>query len=875
MPGPTAPASLPPRGLPGLDPSWSRLVQANDREGRRRTWHVLDTAPLNPVGTLLCVHGNPTWSYLWRSVAATLGARWRVVAVDHLGMGYSERTGDFHRLADRVAELSAVTGALALDGPVVTVGHDWGGSISLGWALDHPDQLVGIVLTNTAVAQPDGAPLPTLIAAARTPGVLRTSTVRTPAFVRGTLRLAHPPLDADVRRAFAAPYAGPARRQAVGDFVDDIPLTPNDPSFEALASIQERLPELASVPTLLLWGPRDPVFSDRYLRDLEHRMPHAHVHRFPSAGHLVVEDAAVADAVAQFVDGLSPDAEARAAHDGRAGANAFDPEGPVEAPPREAPVRRPLWSELDRRSDDQAPAVVEGGDAARVVSWHQLSARVADLGAGLAARGVEPGDRVALLVPPGADLTAVLYACWRIGAVVVVADAGLGLTGLRRALTGAKVRHVVAVERGLVAARAMRLPGQYLSVGPVTPAGRALTRPVAHLTEVAKEGRGLTLPEPPAAEAQAAVLFTSGATGPAKGVVYRHRQLEAQRDAVTAMFSITSSDRLVAAFAPFALYGPALGITTAVPDMDVTAPGTLTAGALAESVSAVDASIVFASPAALRNVVDTAESLTDSQRKSLSSVRALLSAGAPVPPATLRAASQLLGGCEAHTPYGMTEALPVADITLAELDSVGAGLGVCVGHPLRGVDVTISALSATGTADGGLTMKADVTGEIVVRAAHVKDHYDQLWSTQESSEQRPGWHRTGDVGHLDADGRLWVEGRLAHIVVTAEGVVTPVGVEQQIEQLDEVGLAAVVGVGPVGCQQVVVVVEPTHGTSSGVLASSSLTDLVRERADAVDIAAVLVARKLPVDIRHNSKIDRTRVARWATRVLAGDRVGRL
>jgi acyl-coenzyme A synthetase/AMP-(fatty) acid ligase len=145
-------------------------------------------------------------------------------------------------------------------------------------------------------------------------------------------------------------------------------------------------------------------------------------------------------------------------------------------------------------------------------------------------------------------------------------------------------------------------------------------------------------------------------------------------------------------------------------------------------------------------------------------------------------------------------------------------------------------------------------------------------STERESSRTTGWHRTGDVGHLDDDGRLWVEGRLAHVVRTASGPVTPVGPEQRIERLEEVSMAAVVGVGPVGTQQVVAVVVASTGARVG-LAEPDLASAVRSAAG-VPVAAVLVARDLPVDIRHASKIDRTRLARWAARVLEGGRVGR-
>jgi acyl-coenzyme A synthetase/AMP-(fatty) acid ligase len=327
-----------------------------------------------------------------------------------------------------------------------------------------------------------------------------------------------------------------------------------------------------------------------------------------------------------------------------------------------------------------------------------------------------------------------------------------------------------------------------------------------------------------------------------------------------------ADDRLVAAFAPFALYGPALGVAAAVPDMEVTAPGTLTAGALADAVAAVEATVVFASPAALRNVVATSLTLTVEQQVALGSVRRLMSAGAPVPVRLLRQVQALVPTAELHTPYGMTEALPVADISLAEIEDAGAGNGVCVGRPVPGVEVRLSPIGVDGSAEGALTDQPGVTGEVCVAGAHVKDRYDKLWATERLSSRNSGWHRTGDVGHLDADGRLWIEGRLVHVITTADGPVTPVGIEQRVESLAEVALAAVVGVGPAGTQQVVIVIE----TGSDGLADPELTAAARTAAGR-SVAAVLTIRSLPVDIRHASKIDRTRVARWADRLLAGER----
>ena len=175
------------------------------------------------------------------------------------------------------------------------------------------------------------------------------------------------------------------------------------------------------------------------------------------------------------------------------------------------------------------------------------------------------------------------------------------------------------------------------------------------------------------------MLFTSGATGPAKGVVYRLSQLSAQIAQVKALCGMGPDDRLVAAFAPFALYGPALGMGAVVPDMTVTAPGTLTAAALADAVAAIEATVVFASPAALRNVVATASAMSPAQRAALGRIRLVMSAGAPVPLGLLRALQRLLPAAELHTPYGMTEALPATDIALAEIEAAGPGTGSASG----------------------------------------------------------------------------------------------------------------------------------------------------------------------------------------------------
>lgn len=401
----THPATLPPSGFPALDPFWSRLVTTTDTEGIERTWHVLDNRVNEPTVTLLCVHGNPTWAYLWRILLSSAPPGVRVLAVDHLDMGYSERTGTLRRLQQRIDDLSSVVAALDVNGPVVTIAHDWGGPISLGWAAAHREQLAGIVLMNTAVHQPRGSAAPTLIRMARSRPVLDPLSVRTSGFVTGTLRLSKKRMPKPVRAAFRAPYGSAARRKAIGAFVADIPLEEDHPSRPALDGIVDSLEAMSDVPALLLWGSADPVFSDLYLRDLEGRLPQARVHRYPQAGHLLPEDVDIASPIFEWFGGLAV--------------------ASGEGPDRQ--VRPPIWHGIDRRRNDSETAVAEMDGAAirRSISFADLADEVSRTARGLSASGVRKGDRVALLVPPGIDLTICLYACWKVGAVVVIADAGL------------------------------------------------------------------------------------------------------------------------------------------------------------------------------------------------------------------------------------------------------------------------------------------------------------------------------------------------------------------------------------------------------------------------------------------------------------------
>ena len=981
----------------GVNPRYSHLlevpttapIEQRAQQAGARRWHYLDNLPvlveqgLEPIGTILCVHGNPTWSYLWRTVldaGVNERAPWRVVAVDQIDMGYSERThldleGERRTLTDRITDLGDFTKALGLDEtnkPVVTLAHDWGGLVSFGWALEHREILSGVMLTNTAVYHDGIENIPAALRLAL--GVHEWGTHDSTAFIDVTLGLAQnegrlpvpgsagagaldgalpqpvgkqpkrlypSPLNEAIYRTYRAPYAHSAWREGVRNFVGDIPTGTDIPSYAPMQHIAEQIREL-DVPAFFQWGTKDPVFQRRYLFDLMERMPQAKVHRYEKASHLVIEDYDIATPMISWLaqtfgtleDGVlvparNAEAEHRAARARRhglttgEGAAAEESEGTVPA------AFRPMLASLTERADDASIAVVDmdpKGDGTSVsvtLTWTELNQQVNATATRLHALGVRPGDRVNLMVPPGARLTTLIYACMKLGAVIVVADTGLGLPGLTRALKGANPGFLVGIPAALSAARTLLWPGVRISVDPLGPvqekllgvAGSVFTAPAADGTPGAPVPTPTVVEFPsPVPDADAAVLYTSGSTGPAKGVVYTQRQLAGMRDAIANTYGFAPGSGLVAGFAPFALLGPALGATSVTPTMDVTRPKTLTASALASAAAAIDATVVFASPAALVNVVATADELNGEQRAALAKVQTVLSAGAPIPVPLLEALFALVPNASLHTPYGMTEGLPVTDVSfemirqaIAEGTPNAAGEvldpfardGVCVGFAVYGAAVAIAPLLQDGSVADELTHEPGVTGEILVSAPHVKDRYDTLWVTEEQSISTPGWHHTGDVGHLDASGRLWVEGRLAHVLLTSQGVLTPVAAEQSAESLPEVRRAALVAVGPAGTAAPVLVIEASANTAalearqsaSGLkrallnrvpgtncfpvvegVAPFELSQLVRQKVaedTGVELAAVLVVHEHPTDIRHNSKINRPALGEWASKVLAG------
>ena len=319
----------------GIDPSWSRRLDVPSADGGTHRWHVLDTgAPTLedeprpvPPATILCVHGNPTWAYAWKTFLVRFAARHRVVAVDQLSMGYSERVAP-RDYARRVADLGDVVDALdiAPDSPLVVAAHDWGGAIALGWALDHVSRVRALVLCNTGIRVPEGRGAPGIIRLAASAPLRDLVCRRTSAFVEGTVRLSGARVSALDREAFRAPYRRGEHRHAIADFVGDVPLAPSHPSAAALARVAERLGELR-VPVLLAWGARDIVFDDDFAADLARLLPDTRLERFADANHLVMAEADVAGALDTWLPDLLDADEGAGAHGDRSGEATSEREG--------------------------------------------------------------------------------------------------------------------------------------------------------------------------------------------------------------------------------------------------------------------------------------------------------------------------------------------------------------------------------------------------------------------------------------------------------------------------------------------------------------------------------------------------------------------
>ena len=511
----------------------------------------------------------------------------------------------------------------------------------------------------------------------------------------------------------------------------------------------------------------------------------------------------------------------------------------------------------------------------RACTYAELDSMSDDYARGLQEYGIVKGTRTALMLTPGLEFFAVFFALFKAGAVPVLIDPGIGLKPLKQCLAEAGPTAFIGVTRAHVARKVLGWARQ--SCEKFVTAGPRLGLGGTSLKKLRKLGANSATPawQPVEPNDMAAILFTSGSTGAPKGVVYRHRHFTAQVDMLRRAFGIEPGEVSLPTFPPFALFDPALGMTTVVPDMDPTRPAEADPVKLVAAIEQFGVTNVFGSPALL----DTLSTHCVAQHKRLESVRRVISAGAAVPASIVRRMQDsLYTDAVVHTPYGATECLPVSSISSLELDDrmidrIESGDGVCVGHPIEPNEVRIVRISEMPFTHLSETteMPPGMPGEILVTGPTCTDAYWQRDADTEmaklADDEGRTWHRMGDVGILDGQGRLWYCGRVSQRVDTGKNVLFADQCEAIFNQHPDLKRSAVVGVGTRGRQTPVLCIE-VRGKLSPVDTERvhfDLLQLAQAHSITREIRTVLFHPGFPVDIRHNSKIGREELAEWAGR----------
>jgi len=517
------------------------------------------------------------------------------------------------------------------------------------------------------------------------------------------------------------------------------------------------------------------------------------------------------------------------------------------------------------------------------MTFAELETESSMLASGLAAIGVVPGTRMALLLRPGVEFMAVAFALFKAGAVTILIDPGMGRRNLVRCLAEARPEGFVTtpIVQWMRRALSRRFP---FARHNVTVGRRRLGGglPIARLREL---GRLPHRAHVAREDAPAAIIFTSGSTGPPKGVLYRHGNFDHQVRLIRDHYQIHPGGRDLACFPLFGLFNVAMGVSTVVPNMNASRPARANPRKIVEAIGQWQVTQSFGSPAIWTRVGEYCEK----RNVRLPSLVRVFAAGAPVPAhmlARMKACMEI--HAEIHTPYGATEALPIASISADEVlgetsHRTRMGAGVCVGRRFPQTEWKI--IQATSgpieRLEQATEMPTSEIGELIVAGPQVTVEYATGERANELAKIHDGqrtWHRMGDAGYLDADDRFWFCGRMAHRVLTADGPMYSVCCEAIFNNHPDVFRSALVGIGPAGQQRPAIVVEPwSRHMPRTAAARKKLIAELREMALGSpltrNISDFLLRYAMPVDVRHNVKIFREKLAVWAERRLRTARPG--
>ena len=492
--------------------------------------------------------------------------------------------------------------------------------------------------------------------------------------------------------------------------------------------------------------------------------------------------------------------------------------------------------------------------------------------------GIKPGTRAVLMVKPSFEFFGLTFAVFKAGIIPVFIDPGMGIKGLGKCIADSQAEAFIGIPAAHLARRIFGWGRGSLNQFVAIKSGNRLkswgvgsTRTL-NVASFSGAPPHITVND----NQTAAILFTSGSTGPAKGVVYTHRIFNAQVAALRDLLDIRPGEVDLCTFPLFALFAPALGMTSVIPRMDFTRPGRVNPLEVIGPVERFQVTNLFGSPALLRRV----QAYGTLHQIQLPSLNRVVSAGAPVPADVIAGVKSMLEiNSQVFTPYGATESLPVACIgsneILGETAALTAqGKGVCVGRPVKGMQVAIIPVT-----NEPIAQMADITllkdgqiGEIVVSADQVTQAYDARPEANASSKimdesQTPPRyrHRMGDLGYMDPIGRLWFCGRKAHRVWTSEGPLDTIPTEAIFNQHPLVFRTALVGVGEKGLHTPVICVELKPGRHDWGQIQKDLKRIAMEHPQLAQIEYFLHHQAFPVDVRHNSKIFREKLAVWASR----------
>jgi acyl-CoA synthetase (AMP-forming)/AMP-acid ligase II len=534
----------------------------------------------------------------------------------------------------------------------------------------------------------------------------------------------------------------------------------------------------------------------------------------------------------------------------------------------------------NEQPDALAVAAPAGRDSGGKLRYDRMTYRELDdhsdrIARGLDAMGIGCGVRTALMVRPSLQFMALAFGILKAGAVPVMVDPGIGLKNFGNCLATAEPEAFI----GIPAAHIARLLfgwgrstlHTFVTVGRWAPWGGVTLDTLVRRTEsggfVAATGL----------EETAAIVFTSGSTGPPKGVVYTHGNFLAQVEGVRGVLGAGPGDVDLPTFPLFALFDPALGMTTVIPDMDPTRPAKVHPPNIIDPIKDFGITTMFGSPALL----DTVGRYGEAHGVEMPTLKRIVSAGAPVSGEIIeRFLGMLSDEAEILTPYGATESLPVAVISSRAILSetrtaTDAGAGVCVGQPVDSIRLEVITVSDEPIPEWNdeLRVTAGEVGEIVVQGPQVTrsyyraEHHDRFHKIADGDDRF--LHRMGDLGYLDDQNRLWFVGRKSHRVETEGETLYPVPCEAVFNTHPHIYRSALVGVERNGRTTPVLCVE-LEPTSSGV----NRRNVTRELLEIADrfhhtrlIRTILYPREFPVDIRHNAKIKRAELAKWATKKL--------